>query len=42
MFAGKDVLEALNDLGSAEGQTKRPVIVADCGEIVGKHSKSPS
>jgi len=36
---GKEVLEALNDLGTAEGQTKRPVTIADCGEVTGRPNK---
>jgi hypothetical protein len=39
IYAGKEVLEALNDLGTAEGQTKRPVTIADCGEVTGRPNK---
>ena len=33
MFAGKEVLEILNELGTTEGRTKKKVTIYDCGVV---------
>ena len=33
MFAGKEVLEMLNELGTTEGRTKKKVTIYDCGVV---------